>query len=99
MNKDTKEIGWTFFTNYGHVIIFISQHGDATLREVSDHVGITERATHRIVAELEQAGFLNKRRQGRRNFYEINTDMPLRHPLEKHCSVKQIIDTVVDSKD
>ena len=98
MKVETKNAGWTFFTNYGHVIIFVSQNGDATLREISDHVGITERATHRIVAELEQAGFLSKRRQGRRNFYEVNTDKPLRHPLEEHCSIRQIINTVVDSK-
>ena len=81
-------------------LIFISQHGDATLREISERVGITERAAHRIVADLEQAGFLSKRRLGRRNFYEINTGMSLiRHPLEEHCSVKQIIDAVVHSKD
>ena len=99
MKDGMKENSWTFFTNYGHVLIFISEHGDATLREISERVGITERATHRIVADLEQAGFLSKRRLGRRNFYEINADMPLRHPLEEHCSVKQIIDTVVHSKD
>ena len=98
MKDNTKDNGWTFFTNYGHVLIFISQHSDATLRKVSEHVGITERATHRIVGDLEQAGFLRKRRQGRRNYYEVNTDMPLRHPLEEHCSIRQIIDTVVDSK-
>ena len=98
MKVGNKDSGWTFFTNYGHVLIFISQHGDATLREVSERVGITERATHRIVAELEQAGFITKRRQGRRNFYRVNADLPLRHPLEEHCSVKQVIDTVIDSK-
>ena len=98
MRDDTNNTGWTFFTNYGHVLIFISEHGDATLREVSERVGITERATHRIVADLEQAGFITKRRVGRRNFYEVNADLPLRHPLEEHCSVKQIIDTVIHSK-
>ena len=98
MKDDSNNTGRTFFTNYRHVLIFISQHSDATLREVYERVGITERATHRIVAELEQAGFLSKRRQWRRNFYEVNTDKPLRHPLEEHCSIRQIIDTVVDSK-
>ena len=99
MKDDANTIGWTFFTNYGHVLIFISQYGDATLCKVSERVGITERATPRIVSDLEQAGFILKRRQGRRNFYEINADLPLRHPLEEHCSIKEIIDTIVDSND
>ena len=97
MNEEINSSGWTFFTNHGHVLIFISQNCSATLREVAEHVGITERATHMIVSDLEQAGFLSKRRQGRRNYYDINADMPLRHPLEAHCSIKQIIDTIVES--
>ena len=89
MKDDANNTGWTFFTNYGHVLIFISQHGNATLREVSERVGLTERATYKIVADLEQADFLSKRREGRRNFYKANTDMPLRQPFEAHCSIKQ----------
>ena len=98
MAKVSSDSSWTFFTNHGHVLVYLSQHSDATLREVADLVGITERAIHKIVSDLEEAGFVRKRRLGRRNFYDINADIPMRHPLESHCSVSQIMDMIIGSK-
>lgn len=82
---------WTFLTNYAHVLVCLAGDPDATLREVAERVGITERAAHRIVAELEQEGALTRRRDGRRNHYEIRSDAPLRHPLERHRTVGQLL--------
>ena len=58
---------WTFFTNHAHVLFSISEDPDITLREVAMKVGITERATQRIVAELEHDGYLSHEKVGRRN--------------------------------
>lgn len=82
---------WTFFTNHAHVLFCISEDPDATLREVAMRVGITERATQRIVAELEESGYLKHERRGRRNHYELNADTPLRHEIESHASIGAII--------
>lgn len=54
---------------------------------MAGQVGITERAVQRIVADLEAAGYLTRARSGRRNRYEINPDLPLRHPIEAHRAV------------
>lgn len=90
---------WTFLTNHAHVLLSLAANPDATLREVAQMVGITERATHRIVAELESGGALKRSRDGRRNHYEIRQDFPLRHPLEQHCSVGNLMAMVaVDDK-
>jgi len=86
--------GWTFLTNHAHVLLSLAANPDATLREVAQQVGITERATHRIVAELESEGALTRSRDGRRNHYEIRQDFPLRHPLEKHRSVGHLVEMV-----
>ena len=83
---------WTFFTNHAHVLFCISQDQDIRLRDVAEKVGITERATQRIVLELEEAGYLQHERQGRRNHYELNLDVPLRHPIEAHVTVGDLID-------
>ena len=89
---------WTFLTNHAHVLLCIANDPDATLREVAEKVGITERAAHRIVGELEQEGALERSKSGRRNHYEIHPDFPLRHPLERHCSVGQLLEMVAKGK-
>ena len=83
---------WTFFTNHAHVLFCISQDPDIRLREVALKVGITERATHRIVAELEDAGYLRHEKQGRRNHYQLLADAPLRHPIQDHVAVGDLLE-------
>jgi predicted transcriptional regulator len=85
---------WTFLTNHAHVLLSLAANPDATLREVAEQVGITERAAHRIVSELESEGALKRSRDGRRNHYEIRRDFPLRHPLERHRSVGHLVEMV-----
>jgi len=85
---------WTFLTNHAHVLLSLAANPDATLREVAELVGITERAAHRIVNDLVSEGALTRSRAGRRNHYEIKADFPLRHPLEQHCSIGNLIEMV-----
>ena len=61
------------------------------LRTIANCVGITERATHKIICELEEAGYLTRHRLGRLNFYEVHPDLPLRHPLEADHSVGELL--------
>jgi DNA-binding transcriptional ArsR family regulator len=87
--------GWTFLSNHTHVLVCLAADGDLTLREIAARVGVTERAVQRIVAELEEGGVLERRRDGRRNLYRINTDAPLRHPLEAHCRIGELLAMIV----
>ena len=82
---------WTFLTNHAHVLICLSRDPDALLREVAAQVGITEGATQRIVADLVDAGYLQRTRVGRRNRYELDSDLPLRHPLERDHAIGEIL--------
>ncbi|MEM8549423.1 MAG: winged helix-turn-helix domain-containing protein [Verrucomicrobiota bacterium] len=86
---------WTFFTNHAHVMICLARNPEQPLREVALAVGITERAVQRIVADLEEAGYLNRERDGRRNTYSIHPEVRLRHPLEAHRSIGDLLDVVV----
>jgi len=65
------------------------------MRDVATEVGVTERAVQRIVAELEEAGYLAHERDGRRNRYEIRASLPLRHPVESHCEVSDLLQLLV----
>ena len=64
------------------------------LREVASRVGITERAVQRIVQELEEEGYLARERVGRRNHYVIARGKRLRHPVEAHCTIDQVLTLV-----
>jgi len=79
--------GWTFLTNHSHTLLCVAGDPDIRLRDIADRVGITERAAQRIVAELEEAGYLSHERVGRRNRYQVHSNLPLRHPLEDHLEI------------
>jgi len=89
---------WTFLSNHGHVLLCIAEDPDQTLRDIAMKVDITERAVQRIVAELEDAGVLKRIREGRRNHYEVDGSVPLRHELESHRRVQDLIDMVLATK-
>ena len=90
------ETTWTFLTNHMHVLLCLSGKPQPPLRKVAELVGITERSVQRIVADLEQAGYLTRRREGRRNRYVIRKGVPLRHPIETHKRIGEIIDLILD---
>ncbi|MEI6536120.1 MAG: winged helix-turn-helix domain-containing protein [Verrucomicrobiaceae bacterium] len=89
---------WTFLTNHAHVLISLFENPEMRLRDVAVAVGITERAVQKIIAELEDGGLLERERQGRRNVYRIHARLPLRHPVESHCTVQGLLRFVLDSK-
>jgi predicted transcriptional regulator len=85
---------WTFLTNHAHVLIVISQNPDARQRDVAYAVGITVGAVQRIIHDLEEGGYLVSERVGRRNHYSVIDDRPLRHPVEEHHTVHDLLASV-----
>lgn len=90
---------WTFLTNHSHVLILLAQHPDLVLREVAARVGITERAVQRIIGELEEAGYVTREKAGRQNTYRLNLDRPLRHPIEGHRTIGDVVRVVIGERD
>lgn len=83
---------WTFLSNHCHVLVLLYKEPFARLRDVAHDVGITERAVQRIVKDLEDAKVIVKSKQGRRNRYAINTRSRLRHPLESHRTIGELLE-------
>lgn len=105
MCGETRRVGdkrklstWTFLTNHAHVLLRVADNPNARLRDVAVQVGITERAAQRIVTELEQAGYLDREREGRRNTYRLNTAMPLRHPLDRDHRIGELLATFANTR-
>ena len=85
---------WTFLTNHGQLLLCIAKEPGLSLREIGDRVGITERAAHRIVAELETSGYLSRRRNGRRNRYTLEPHLPLPDSIARERQVGDLIEVL-----
>ena len=90
---------WTFFTNHAHVLICLAREPDLRLSQLAGRVGIGERAVHRIVHDLVEAGYLELDKVGRRNHYRVDLDRPLRHRLESHQLLRAIVEPLLDLGD
>jgi DNA-binding MarR family transcriptional regulator len=91
-NKDNNENNkWTFLTNHAHVLLCIAEKPDLRMRDLARIIGITERAVQRIVADLAEEGYLDVEKGGRCNIYTTHGEKYLRHPVESHHQVADLL--------
>jgi DNA-binding MarR family transcriptional regulator len=90
----TAKPSWTFLTNHGHVLVCIARDAGMRGREIAERVGITERAAQSIIADLVSAGYVRRVKVGRRNHYEINPGLQVRHPVEQPASIGDLLHAV-----
>ena len=83
--------GWSLLSHHVHVLLCIDEDPDLTLREIAARIGLTERATHRLVDQLVSAGALTREREGRRNHYEIVHSWAPNHPLERGTTLGDLL--------
>lgn len=89
---------WTFLTNHAHVLVSLHRDPTVVLREVALQVGITERAVQRIIQDLEEGGFIRREKIGRQNHYHVREDLHLRHPIEAHRTIGDLLRLVMPAK-
>jgi len=82
---------WTFLTNHALVLSYIAHYPRITGRDLANAIGITERATRKIIADLLDAGYITKKREGRQNRYRVNPDLTLRHPSYSETAVADLL--------
>ncbi|OGO01996.1 MAG: DNA-binding protein [Chloroflexi bacterium RBG_13_52_14] len=78
---------WTFLTSHALVLSFIAKQPRITGIELATAVGITERATRKIIADLEAEGYIAKKKEGRRIKYRIDPDLPMRHEIYQDTAI------------
>jgi DNA-binding MarR family transcriptional regulator len=91
---DSGSLGWTFLSNHAHVLLCLSTDPTIRQRDIALRVGITERSVGLIIADLVEAGYVEKVRNGRRNEYSVRGDRALRHPLEAHHCVGELLEVL-----
>jgi predicted transcriptional regulator len=92
--SSSREPTWTFLTNHAQVLLCIAENPDIRLRDVAGHVGITERATQRILAELVEAGYVKVERVGRRNRYSVDRDHAMRHSAQDGYEIGALLEAL-----
>lgn len=83
---------WRFLSNHTQVLLCIAANPEMRLRDIADHVGITERAAQRIVADLADAEYIQREKTGRRNRYAINRNREMRHPAQLEYNIGRLLD-------
>ena len=87
---------WTFITNHGLILSYISHKASSTAREIAMYVGVTERTTHKIISDLETEGYITRRKTGRRNVYSVDPKLPLRHHTKQDILVSELLEALTD---
>jgi hypothetical protein len=88
---------WTFITNHAQVLLAVARDPAATVAQLAAAAQITERSAYRILADLQRAGYVQRRKLGRHNAYEINPSLPLRDPTVENGSVRDLLQLVADA--
>lgn len=92
-------MSWSFITTHGRVLVAIAAEPRRTLRQIAAEVGITERATHRVVVALDEAGYLERSRVGRRVHYRVDLPLLRRGDDERARVVRELIDVLAMAPD
>jgi len=95
--KDMKG-NWDFLTNHAHVLLCVANDPGVRLRDIAESVGITERGAHKILSQLVEEGYVDRERRGRRNYYEVRTDLPLRHPLVQEGEIGDLLGVLLKQR-
>lgn len=84
-------MAWSLFASHGLVLAFVANNPDATIREISDALGLTERQISRVLRELERGGMISVEKAGRRNCYAVNEDASYNHPSLSHVKIRDLV--------
>jgi transposase len=82
---------WGFLSNHGRVLLCLAHDPGMRLRDIAARMGITERSAYGIVADLTEAGYITKGKDGRRNHYQIQAHLPLPEPTSRERTVGEVL--------
>jgi hypothetical protein len=82
---------WSFLTSHARVLLCIARDPGVRLRDIAASVGLTERSAHGIVTDLAEAGYVIKRKDGRRNRYQVQAHLPLPEPTSRERTVGEVL--------
>ena len=88
---------WSFFTNHARVLICIARDPGIRLRDLAAALEITERSSYGIVTDLVDAGYIAKDKDGRRNRYQVEAQLPLPESIGRERTIGDVLGLLVDA--
>jgi hypothetical protein len=88
---------WTLLSNHGIALVCVARNPVIRIRDLADHMGVSDRTAFGVVNDLTEAGYLNRYKEGNRNRYEVNCEMPMRHPTIREHGVGKLLAALVPS--
>lgn len=89
---------WTFLSTHAQVLLWLAREPEVRVVDLAKHVGISERATYAILADLSEAGYLTRTREGRRSRYRVNLDAPMRLRVFETRKIVELLRLVGDEQ-
>jgi DNA-binding IclR family transcriptional regulator len=91
-------VKWSFLTNHARALVCIAHDPGVRLRDIAAALEITERSAYALVSDLAEAGYIVKEKDGRRNRYRIQADLPLREPVTRERTIGEVLDLLVEAR-
>ncbi len=82
---------WTFITHHAQVLLAVARDPSVRVSEVAEATGITERYVYQLLSDLQKAGYVRRRRNGRRNQYELKPELALGDPVIEERPLQQLL--------
>lgn len=82
---------WTFLTHHAQMLLAVAREPDARVRDLAVRVGVSPRAAVSLLGDLVAAGYVERRREGRRNAYAVHAELPFRHPAHADHAVGELV--------
>ena len=83
--------GWTFLTQHARVLLCVAHDPGVRLRDIAARLDVTERTAYGIITDLVEAGYVVKKKDGRRNRYEIQTHLPLPELVGRERTIGEVL--------
>jgi len=87
---------WNLLTTHGLVLLSVADKPEVTTREIADNLGMAERSVQRAVSDLDGAGYIRRKKVGRRNRYDVNRKKPLRSPIKQDKRVADLLTRLIE---
>ena len=86
-----KRKNWMFLSNHGHVLAYVTKFPRSTSEDIARKINLSMRGVQNILADLDDAGYVDKVKEGRSNSYIVHPELPMRHRLERDHTVGDML--------
>jgi DNA-binding transcriptional ArsR family regulator len=89
---------WSLLTNHGRLLLAIENEPGLRVRDMAERLELSERGVALILRDLREAGYVTSRREGRRVYYSVVPDKPMRKDSLRHQTVSRLLELFTEAE-